>query len=127
VTELEARLRKQFLKIEGMIESDSMFDEEMAYWVNGKEIAHFRGANAIELRLTREVIRDRRVELRADPRVELRNSSSDWIAVSFDSLADAELVTRLAALAAAAHSAPPGVPAKPPPTGSELARRRRFH
>jgi hypothetical protein len=127
VTNLEAHLRKEFLKIEGIIESDSMFDEEMAYWVNGKEIAHFRSANAIELRLTRSIIRDRQVELRADQRVEPRSSSSDWIVVRFDSLADTEFVTGLAALAAAAHRPPPGVPAKPPPTGAELERRRRFH
>jgi luciferase-like monooxygenase len=121
-----SRLRTALAAIEGVVESDSAFQKGLAYWVNGKEIAHFEGP-AIDIRLTREVIRQRRQDLKADPRVHLRRSGSDWLEVAFTSPEDDEFVIELVQAAAAAHRAPPGTLAAPPPTGSDLARRRRFH
>ena len=123
---MTSRLRNALAAIEGVVESDSAFQEGLAYWVNGKEIAHFEGP-AIDIRLTREVIRQRRQDLKADPRVHLRRSGSDWLEVAFTSPEDDEFVIELVQTAAAAHRAPPGTLAAPPPTGPDLARRRRFH
>ena len=58
-----------------------MFGPEDAFWCNGKEIAHFHGADVVELRLTKAVIRELRPLLRADDRVTLRKGTSDWIEV----------------------------------------------
>ena len=54
-----------------------MFKDDIGYWVHGKEIARFEDEELIEIRLTREMIRERREELRGDPRVDLRYSGTD--------------------------------------------------
>jgi Family of unknown function (DUF5519) len=114
-------------RIDGVIEAESAFRPGPGFWAGGKEIAHFDGPHAVDLRLTRAAIRARRAELRADQRVELRASSSDWITVTVSSPADEEFLIGLAVVAAAAHRPPDGAAAPPPPTGADLARRRRFH
>lgn len=114
-------------RIDGVAEADSAFKDRPGFWVNGTEIAHFEGACVIDLRLTRAEIRGRRPELRADPRVTLRASSSDWLTVEFSTAADQAFVVELAEIAAAAHRPLFGSAARLPPTGAALARRRRFH
>jgi hypothetical protein len=121
------RLRDALAAIEGVVESDSAFQDGLACWVNGTEIAHFEGVHAIDIRLTRGQIRARREQLRADPRVILRSGSSDWLTVEFRSAADEAFVIELASAAAAAHRPTDGAPARLPPTGSALARRKHFH
>lgn len=114
-------------RIDGVAESDSAFSEGPGFWVNGIQIAHFEGASAIDLRLTRAEIRARRAQLRTDPRVTLRASSSDWLTVEFSGAADEVLVLELAEIAASAHRPAAGSVPLLPPTGGALARRRRFH
>jgi hypothetical protein len=110
-----------------LTEGESMFGHGTAFWVNGKEVAHFESNGVIEIRLTRPVIRERRPALKADDRVTLRPSGADWITVRFDSPDDLDFIVELAALAEQAHLPPAGVPAKPPPVGADLERRKRFH
>jgi hypothetical protein len=121
------RLREAIARLDGVTESASMFSDGLAYWVNGKEVAHFDTGQAIDIRLTRDLIRSRRAELRADPRVRLRSGSSDWISVQLSQPGDITFAAQLAESAASAHRAPPGTTPEPPPAGSELARRKRFH
>ena len=121
------RLQDALAEIDGVVESDSAFQEGLACWVNGTEIAHFEGEHAIDIRLIRGQIRARRDQLRADPRVILRSSSSDWLTVEFRSAADEAFVIELARVAAAAHRPAAGTPARLPPTGCSLARRKHFH
>jgi Luciferase len=125
--DLRAELRDRLLAIEGVVESDSQFGEGMAFWVSGKEIAHFEGADEISLRLTRVVVSKERPRLKADPRVDLKRRSADWIVLRFSRREDIDFIGELAELAAAAHMPPLGAPMRPPPLGPELARRRRFH
>jgi hypothetical protein len=128
VTEaLQKRLAARLQRVEGVVESASMFGPGNAFWCNGKEIAHFDATDVVDLRLTRSVIRALRPILRADRRVELRKNSSDWIEVHLSSNDDIAFVVELAERAAAAHRAGPGETPKPPPVGSDLERRRRFH
>lgn len=114
-------------RIDGVVEGDSAFRDGPGFWVNGTEIAHFESPSAIDLRLTKAEIRAGRPRLRADPRVTLRSSSSDWLTVGFATAADEALVLELAEVAAAAHRPPPGSAPVLPPAGAALARRRRFH
>jgi hypothetical protein len=120
-------LRARLAGIDGVVESDSVFKSTLAYWVNGTEIAHFESESAVDIRLTRAIIRERRPELRADDRVELRASGSDWLTVRIRQRTDEDLVVELAEVAAAAHRPPTGALALGPPEGADLARRRRFH
>jgi len=124
---MSRKLRKALAAIDGIEESDSAFKDDIGYWVNGKEIAHFEGERAIDIRLTRAVIRDRRAELKADARVRLRASGSDWLTVELAGADATAFVLELIEAAVAAHRAAPGSIAAPPPGGTELARRRRFH
>jgi Luciferase len=118
-------LRDAIAAIDGVVESESAFKDDLAYWVNGTEIAHFESDTALDVRLTRPVIREHRIELRAESRVRLRASSSDWITVDFGGGLD--LAVRLVTWAVRAHRAPVGTVAKPPPGGAELGRRKRLH
>ena len=104
-----------------------MFGHRTAYWSNGKEIAHLESPAVIEIRCTKEVIRQRRSELKSDSRITLRPSGADWLTVKVGNVTDVELVVELVALAEQAHCPPPGVLAKPMPTGADLERRKRFH
>lgn len=104
-----------------------MFGHGTAFWANGKEVLHFEGSSTVEIRLTRQVIGEHRATLKADERVELRRAGGDWISVRYVCADDVEFIAELAAWATEAHRPRPGVCAKPPPTGSELERRKRFH
>jgi hypothetical protein len=124
---LRKRLAARLGRIAGVVESPSMFGSANAWWCNGTEIAHFDAADVIDLRLTRSVIRELRPLLRADPRVEVRKSGSEWIEIRVTSDEDVAFVAELAERAAAGHRAPERETPRPPPVGSDLDRRRRFH
>jgi Family of unknown function (DUF5519) len=124
---MSRKLRQALTAIDGIQESDSAFKDDIGYWVNGKEIAHFEGDKAIDIRLTRAAIRDRRAELKADARVRLRASGSDWLTVELAGADTTAFVLELVQAAVAAHRTAPGTITAPPPSGAELAHRRRFH
>src|SRR4029453_10748107 len=127
---LHDRLWRALTAIDGADEGSSVFAEDdtwRALWVNGKQITNFRSDDVIEVRLTKKAISAERGRLKADPRVELRKNSSDWLKVRYSRPADIALVRELVEIAVEAHRAPPGTSSRPPPSGSDLARRRRFH
>ena len=122
------RVWEQLTRVDGVEEAASAFKDGPALWVDGTEIAHSDGENVIDVRLTRAVIRARRAELRADPRLRLRASSSaDWVEVEVREPADDAFVLALVREAVAAHRPPPGATPRPAPTGAALERRRGFH
>ena len=129
VPSLTDRVHHALRAIDGVFEGASIFsddDADIAFFVNGRQVADFVDPATFEVRLTRRVISAERARLQAEPRVTLRGGS-DWVSIRLTSEADVPLVADLAELAAAAHRPPPGVPPKLPPSGAELARRRRFH
>jgi hypothetical protein len=116
--------------IDGADEGSSVFAEDdtsPALWVNGKQITNFRSAGVIEVRLTKKRISAERARLKADPRVELRKNPSDWLQVRYSRPADIPFVRELVEIAVDAHRPASGRTSKPPPSGADLARRRRFH
>jgi hypothetical protein len=86
-------LRELILDVGDVAEAPSRYKDDLAYWVDGREIAHFEADDVLDLRLTRAVIREHRETLKSDPRVRLRNSS-DWVTVEVDP-ADREFVAQL--------------------------------
>jgi len=124
----EARLRRALTRLPGVTESESMFKEELAYWVHGREIAHFESDRVIDVRLTRAEIRAQKDRLAAAGEVVRRRApSSDWLVVDFSTRPGYALALDLAGRAAVIHAAPPGKAAAEPPTGGRLASLRRFH
>ena len=124
---MDARLIEALRHIDGVERSASMFGSDDAFRCNGKEIAHLDGPGAVDVRLTRAVIKEMRPALRDDPRVTFRRGTSDWVEVRCTADDDVELAVALVERSAAAHRAPAGQAPKPPPTRAELERRRRFH
>lgn len=66
-------LRELVLDVGGLVEAPSRYKDDLAYWLDGREIAHLEADNVLDLRLTRAVIR----QFKDDPRV-VRRASSDW-------------------------------------------------
>ena len=129
-TTLATRLKRRLRDIDAVDEGSSIFSEDDAapgYFVDGKQVAHFFAPDVIEIRLTKALIRADRERLKGDARVELRKNSSDWLKVRFRTEADLHLIENLVRAAVAAHLPASGRPPRPPPSGAELARRRRFH
>jgi hypothetical protein len=127
LTPVARKVRKGFLVISGVVESPGIFEEDDAFWMNGKEIGYFQdGGHVFGLRLTKREISARRADLKTDPRVTLK-ASSDWIHMTLATPSDVILALELAAVAADAHRPAKGVPLAPPPTGVKLERMRRFH
>ena len=123
---LAQRLAVRFRRLDHVVEGESAFQPGPGYWVDGREVAHLDDDRVLDLRLTRQVIRERRSELEADFRVTVRRGS-DWVEVRFRTMADVEFAAELMEAAVTANRPPPGVTITPPPTGTDLARRRRFH
>ncbi len=111
--------------LDGAALGEGAFSAGPAIWVGKREVAHFDRDGTLDVRITRKVIRERREEFKSDPRISLRGSGSDWLEVRVDSPDDADFALDLVALAVAENlpTAEPGLP----PTGADLARRRRFH
>ena len=113
------RLWRDLGAVDGFMEGASIFgdsDDDRAYFVNGTQVANIVGSS-MGLRLTRSVISENRARLKAEPKVDLRRSGSDWIAIEIASDADCDLVLELAPLAACAHWPRAGAALKPPARG----------
>jgi len=122
---VQARVIDGIGGIDGVAIGESAFSDGPGVWVGKREIAHFDDDNTLDVRLTKAAIRSRRDALRADERITMRPNASDWLEIRITTDADVEFAVSLVTDAAAANrpTAKPG----PPPTGSELERRRRFH
>jgi hypothetical protein len=96
-------VREAIMTIDGVAEAESRFKDDLAYWVDGTEIAHLESDRELDVRLTRRMIREHRADLRADPRIRLRPNSSDWITVLAEGPDARDLVIRVVGWAAAAH------------------------
>jgi Family of unknown function (DUF5519) len=118
-------LIRRCAELDGAAIGEGAFRPGPAVWVGRREIAHFDDESTFDIRLTRRLIRARRSELIADERIRLRSGSSDWLEVEMSSPSNASFALAMVedAIAANVLTAPPG----PPPTGADLARRRRSH
>lgn len=87
-------LRELLLDTASVMERPSRYKADLAYWVDGREIAHFEDDDLLDVRLTQAVIRRHRRTLEDDPRVELRGRS-DWAMVRATGPQDGDLVTQM--------------------------------
>jgi hypothetical protein len=82
-------LRELVLGIGGLVEAPSRYKDDLAYWLDGREIAHLEADHVLDLRRTRAVIR----QFKDDPRV-VRRAGSDWAMIEV-SQKDGEFVKML--------------------------------
>ena len=90
-------LRELVLGVGGLVEAPSRYKDDLAYWLDGREIAHLEAHDVLDLRLTRAVIR----RYKDDPRV-VRRGSSDWAVIEV-SQEDEDFVKELVARAIEAN------------------------
>lgn len=83
-------LVNQLLAEPGVEERKSRFAGRPALFVRGKEFFHLDAPGLADVRVGRATVRTSLDELRADPRIELREGTSDWVQVRFISRKDAE-------------------------------------
>jgi hypothetical protein len=94
------KLSGELAKVPGLFLQRSKFADKPAYFVDGKEVLHFHGDAAVDLRLGKKEIRARREAFKKDPRVVLRASSSaDWVEVLVESKKDVAFVIELVRIA----------------------------
>ena len=89
-------------EVDGASIGGGAFGAAMGIWVGTREVAHFDDEQSLDVRLTRQVIRQRRDEFRADERVTFRPSTSDWIEAEVHET-DVEWAAGLVAVAIAAN------------------------
>lgn len=89
--ELERRLRR----LPALTPRKSRFGDSESFFLADREIAHFHGDQRMDVRLTKERIRELRAEGGLDPRVQTRGPSANWATVRLaeeEDLALAELL-----------------------------------
>jgi hypothetical protein len=84
-------LERRLEGLAGLERRRSRFGHAFAYFVGDREVAHFHGDGRMDVRLTRELIRQLRTEGRLDPRVRTRGPSAEWVAVPVAETTDLEL------------------------------------
>jgi len=89
--QLELKIRE----LPGLVPGPSRYGHGSAYRAGGREVAHFHGDSRMDIRITRDVIRDRSAEGGFDARVRTRGDSSEWVEVRFSSSRDFPLVLSL--------------------------------
>lgn len=115
---MEDELIEQLRQIDGAVIGEGAFSPGPAVWVGTREVAHFDANGALDVRLTKAVIREQRSVLKADDRVTLRGSGSDWLEIRVVVKPDLEFAVAMVKVAVASNlpTANPGLP----PTGAEL-------
>lgn len=78
---LREELELKLGEIPGLLRRRSRFGDGQSYFVADREIAHFHGDGRMDVRLTRERIREMRAEGTLDSRVQTRGRSANWATV----------------------------------------------
>ena len=75
-----------------------------AFFLGGREIAHFQSSRDLDFRLTQHVIRRERDAFRLDPRFRLRPNRSHWVLFKLRSAHDLATAVDLFHIAVAANA-----------------------
>jgi len=105
-----ARFFRRCAAIDGVVLGEGAFSPGPALWVGRREVAHVDHDGILDVRLTRAVIREMRAELRDDPRVHLRRSTSDWVGLEL--ISDADEGWAFGLVEAAVSANPPTAPGR---------------
>jgi Luciferase len=88
-------LEQELARIPGLVRRPSRWGREHAYFVGDREIAHFHKDGRMDVRLTKELIRERKVEHALDERVHTRGPSAEWASVTLSTPTDLPLAISL--------------------------------
>jgi Luciferase len=101
---IRSELERRLTEVPGVIRRRSRHGDSLSYYVGEREIAHFHGDERMDVRLTKELIRQRKTERSLDPRVRTRGPSAEWVAVSVTGAQDIALALELVEEAVRANS-----------------------
>ena len=73
----------------------SRFGDGYSYFLASREIAHFHGDGRLDIRLTRQRIRELKGDGALDPRVRTRGPSADWATVPLEGPQDLSLALEM--------------------------------
>ena len=90
---IREELERRLPEVPGVDRRPSRRGHGYTYFAGDREIAHFHGDLRLDVRLTRERIRQRVSERSFDERVRTRGPSADWVAVRV--VADQDLTLAL--------------------------------
>ncbi len=96
-------LRHAVAGVPGVIQRPSRWAGGLAYFVGDREIVHVHRDGSLDVRLTRALLREKRVMRTLDPRLRTRGPSSEWAAVSASDPHDLPFVVALVEEAARAN------------------------
>jgi Family of unknown function (DUF5519) len=88
---IREELERKLAAIPGLDRHGSRWGHEHAYFVGGREVAHFHGDGRMDVRLTKERIRELKAEHALDPRVRTRGPSANWATVTLSTPQDLSL------------------------------------
>jgi len=88
-------LERQLVQLPGLLRQRSRYGDSFSYSVGPREIAHFHGDSRMDVRLTKELIREMKHSGTLDPRVKTRGSSANWAEVKLDRESDIALAIEL--------------------------------
>jgi hypothetical protein len=92
---VRAELEQRLQLIAELGRRPSRFGDSFSYFLADREIVHFHGDGRMDVRLTRERIRQHKEEQPLDPRVKTRGPSADWVAVRVSEPGDLALALEL--------------------------------
>lgn len=90
-----AQLEESLQRVPGLVRRPSRYGDAYSYFVGDREIAHFHGDGRMDVRLTKERIREMKAEGPLDPRIRTRGPSAEWAAVQVQSPRDLPLALQL--------------------------------
>jgi hypothetical protein len=88
-------LEVQLAEIPGLERRRSRHGDSFSYFLADREIAHFHGDGRMDLRLTKERIRELRADGAIAPRVKVGGPSANWVAIRLASARDIALAMSL--------------------------------
>ena len=92
---LRAELEQRLRALPDLEHRPSRHGDGRSYFVGDREIAHFHGDGRMDVRLTKERIRDLKDEGSLDPRVGTRGPTAEWVAVRIEGVRDVALLVAL--------------------------------
>jgi Family of unknown function (DUF5519) len=101
---VRAELEKRLQALPLLTRRKSRFGDAHSYFLADREIAHFHGDGRMDVRLTRERIRELKAEGPLDIRIRTRGPSADWAAVRVSEEGDLALAVELVEEAIRANS-----------------------
>ena len=80
-TSLREELERWIAAVPGVERQVSRYGHGPSFALGGRELVHFHGESRMDVRLTREEIRQRKLDEALDPRLITRGPGSEWVEI----------------------------------------------